>query len=565
MTPVVSLLQELNSLGIKLVSDDNQSLSIKGNKRVLTNELVGKIKELKGEIIALIYEHQNQATVSSLESILPVDPSCQNVPLSYAQQSLWLLDKIENFSHVYNMTGGLKLAGRLDFHAVQSAFFTIVQRHKSLRTCIQEGENAQAIQTVRTPDAFQVEFTDLSELAQIEQQDSSNRLIKAEARAQFNLTQDYLLRVHVVKLAQDEHLLWITLHHIASDGWSMSLLVKEFETLYQAYTNGQENPLAQLEIQYADYAYWQRTQWQGESYQQQLKYWQQQLVDLPELHNLPLAKSRPETQSFTGAQYNNLINENLSKQFKTLCEQNDATVFMGLHSVFSVLLARYSGQDDIVVGTPVANRANAQLSDLIGFFVNVLVLRCQLSCEENFLTLLAKNKSTLMEAYAHQQVPFEQVVERLQPNRNLNYSPLFQVLLVVDDSRQQTLSLPGLTVESIKPLETVAKYDLTLVVSEVANQLLLTWEFDTELFTAAFIENMAENFAQLLQSVITDPKRNLFDVQIVRASEQQRQLKTWNASQTAYAADKCIHELFEAQVAQAPQSIALYCEGQERY
>jgi hypothetical protein len=311
----------------------------------------------------------------------------------------------------------------------------------------------------------------------------------------FDLSRDLMLRAQLIKMAVDEHILLVTMHHIASDGWSMSILINEFSALYRAYVQGQADPLPPLAIQYADYAHWQRNWLQGEVLDQQLGYWIKQLAGLPVVHSLPLDHPRPPMQSFAGEVYGSRIDAATSKILHNLCQSQGATLFMGLHAVFSVLLSRYSHETDIVIGSPIANREQAEVANLIGFFVNTLVLRSDLSENPSFTELLNQSKGMLLDAYGHQQVPFEQIVERLQPERSLSHSPLFQVMLVLQNNEEGLLELPGLTVSPLMQGGAgVAKYDLSLNVTESAQGLRLGWEYNTALFEAGTIARMAGHF-----------------------------------------------------------------------
>jgi hypothetical protein len=295
-----------------------------------------------------------------------------------------------------------------------------------------------------------------------------------EASKVFDLQTDIMLRAQLVKIESQAHILLVTMHHIASDGWSMGILINEFSALYGANVRGEGNPLPILELQYADYAHWQRDWLQGEVLDEQLRYWEQQLAGLPVVHSLPLDKARPKMQTFTGAACHNVITTSVSDKLKVLCQQHGATLFMGLHAAFSVLLSRYSNETDIVVGSPIANREQAEVANLIGFFVNTLVLRSDLSDNPNFSTLLNQSKSMLLDAYAHQQVPFEQIVEKLQPERSLNHSALFQVMLVLQNNEEGVLELPDLHLSQLEKSNDIAKYDLTLSIVETTEGLQLS-------------------------------------------------------------------------------------------
>ncbi|MES2732836.1 MAG: amino acid adenylation domain-containing protein [Bacteroidota bacterium] len=483
---------------------------------------------------------------------------------SYAQQRLWLLDQIDGGSAHYNMPAALKLSGQLNYAALNQAFGSILERHESLRTCFTLGTDGQPIQVIQPAAPLAIAITDLSPLTAEEQQLSITQLVEEESGRVFDLSQDRMLRVSLLQLAVEEHILLVTMHHIASDGWSMSILVNEFTALYQIYLQGQENPLSALPIQYADYAHWQRNWLQGEVLDQQLGYWTKQLASLPVVHGLPLDHPRPKRQTFAGNNYLQQLDAASSQAFTAFCQSQGATLFMGLHAAFSVLLSRYSNETDIVVGSPIANREQAEVAGLIGFFVNTIVLRSDLSESPSFSRLLAQSKHTLLDAYAHQQVPFEYIVECLQPERNLTHSPLFQVLLVLQNNAEGNLEIPGLTLSQVERSSIgIAKYDLTLTVTESAEGLWLGWEYNTDLFESGTIARMATHFEALLQGLLATPEESVFTVEMLSAAERQQQLVEWNATATDYPADKCIHELFEAQVVKNPEAVAVVFEGQQ--
>ncbi|MCY9846463.1 condensation domain-containing protein, partial [Vibrio caribbeanicus] len=370
------------------------------------------------------------------------DPQLTALPLSYAQQRLWFIDRLEGGSVHYNMPGALRLSGKLNIAALEQSFQTLYQRHESLRTCFVEqatGETYQQVQAAPTGQCLPV--VDLQALSADEQTVALMTHRRELSAWPFDLTQDLMLQLRLLRLSSDESVLLLTLHHIAGDGWSVSLLMQELQALYSAYVADTTPQLTPLSIQYADYALWQRDYLQGEVLAQQTQYWEHQLAGLPDVHALPLDYPRPVQQSFSGATLSTRIPSVLSEQLQDYCTAEGATLFMGLHALFSALLSRYSNETDIVVGSPVANREQPEIAPLIGFFVNTLVLRADLSEAPSFHTLLTQCRATALDAYAHQQVPFEQLVEVLQPNRHLSHSPLFQVMLALQNNETAELTL----------------------------------------------------------------------------------------------------------------------------
>lgn len=556
MNNVISLLSTLKSLGIKLALDEKNNLVVRGDKAALTPLLIDKIKQCKQDVVAFLSDNKVK---KPLVKITTVDRNKNSLQLSFAQQRLWLLDKIESNS-AYNVPGSLKLSGELNYTAVEKAFNTIIQRHESLRTCFIEEHN-EPVQVIKEFIQFDLIIKDLSQLEVVQRTEALSQAIEFEGTKGFDLCNDLMLRVQLLKLTNTEHVLLVTMHHIASDGWSMALLIKEFSTLYSAFSQGLVNPLIPLNIQYADYAHWQRSQIQVEILDLQLKYWTKQLADLPLTHSLPLDKARPKVQSFKGCTYYNQISKFSHNKLSETCTRHGATLFMGLHAAFSVLLSRYSNEKDIVIGSPIANREQIEIEHLIGFFVNNLVLRCDLSGNPSFNQLLIQSKNMLLDAYAHQQVPFEKIVEKLKPERSLSHSPLFQVMLVLQNNERSSLELPGLTLSSIESEENIAKYDLTLNIINNEGSLELGWEYNSDLFKAETISSMSVHFEQLLTSLLNAPDESVFAVKILNSKQQYQQVVEWNNTLVNYPQNKCIHELFEKQAEKNPHLVAVVFEG----
>jgi len=556
---ITEILHDVASKGIHLYLKDAR-LAFKAPKDALTSELQKKISENKNEIIEFL-KNQNISHID--KRIQKFSGESRDFLLSFPQQRLWLLDQIDGGSAHYNIPAALRLVGNLNEAAAQQAFTTILERHESLRTCFVAGNDGQPRQVIQPAAEFVVPLIDLTEMDEHLRQGRLTQCIADEAHRVFDLSCDLMLRAQLIKIATDEHIVLVTMHHIASDGWSMSILINEFSALYSAYVQGLENPLPPLTIQYADYAQWQRNWLQGEVLKQQLGYWEKQLAALPVVHSLPLDYPRPAVQGFSGKTVKTTINAHARKTLTALCHAQGATLFMGLHAAFSVLLARYSNEKDIVVGSPIANREQAEIAGLIGFFVNTLVLRSDLSQNPDFISLLDQSKSMLLDAYAHQQVPFEQIVERLQPERSLSHSALFQVMLVLQNNEQGILELPELSLSPVGQSADVAKFDLTLNVFESEQGLNLECEYNTDLFTHDTITRMATHFAILLNALIAAPHENVFKVEMLSAQERQQLLIDWNNTQVDYPKDKCIHELFEAQVENNPDAIAVIFENQQ--
>ncbi|WP_052691927.1 non-ribosomal peptide synthetase [Teredinibacter purpureus] len=536
------------------VSALNGELSISAPKGAVTPELLKAVKLHKSELLEY-FDRSDDKDVS----IERVD---RDAPLSvsFAQQRLWLVDQMGD-STAYNLAEALRLKGSLDIDAARQAFYEIVSRHESLRTCFVQGESGEPLQKIQTIDSFDITLDDLSSLDTDQQDTVARDVIKGEAGEPFDLAADIMLRVRLLRLKSDEHILLLTIHHIASDGWSMSILINEFSQLYQAYSSGQKVALPDLPVQYADYAAWQRGWLQDEVLTKQLDYWEGQLADLPVAHSVPMDYSRPNNQTFNGDTVTTQLDKTTSELLTDLCQTHGATLFMGLHSAFTAILSRYSNEKDIVVGTPTANREQAEIAPLIGFFVNTLVLRGDLSDNPTFKALLLRSKKMLLDAYENQQAPFEQIVERLKPERTLSHSPLAQILLQIQNNEKGELSIPGLTLSGIEQGYTTAKYDITLDVQENDDGIGLRWEFNTDLFKRSTIERMAKHFIGFIQQATKQPEANVFEIAFMTDQEQTAMIVDNNNTVASFPDDVCMHQLIEQQVERNPNAVAVTFEN----
>ncbi|HAG82187.1 MAG TPA: non-ribosomal peptide synthetase, partial [Cyanobacteria bacterium UBA12227] len=482
--------------------------------------------------------------------------------LSFAQQRLWFLSQLEVHNPFYNMAGALRLQGPLNQAALAQSLNEILRRHEVLRTRIRTVDEQPEL-VISSVTTLPLPVLDLSELPTAQQETNAKELIRAEAQQPFDLKSDLMLRVKLLRLGEQEHIALFTLHHIASDGWSIDVLVQELSVLYQAFCNGQSSPLAELPIQYVDFATWQRQWLQGEVLAVQLAYWRQHLDGAPSVLELPTDYLRPAIQTFQGATYTFALSQEQSIALKTLSQQEGSTLFMTLLAAFKTLLYRYTGSEDIVVGSPVANRNRAELEGLIGFFVNTLVLRTDLSGNPTFRELLSRIREVALGAYAHQDLPFEKLVEELQPQRNLSYNPLFQVMFVLQNTPKSEITLSGLTLSAVESDRTTAMFDLTLYMEETDSGLIGTFEYSTDLFEANTIARMAGHLQTLLSGIVTDRDRHLYELPLLPEAETNTLLREWNDTQTDYPLNLCIHELFEAQVERTPDAVAVVFEGQQ--
>jgi len=426
-------------------------------------------------------------------------------PLSFAQQRLWFLQQMEPGSPAYNMPYTRRLVGPLDVEALRRAFQALTARHEALRTTITEGADGP-VQVVEPCSDFRLEITDLSSLPRDEREAEARRLAMNYAKVPFDLTRDPLLRAHVLRLAELEHVLLLTVHHIASDAWSWGILNRELAALYEGLVTGSHVPLPELPIRYADFSAWQRRRMESEALKRQLAYWKRQLEGAPPILELPHDRPRPAALSYRGAEASLLLPERLRVALGALSRKEGGTLFMTMLAAFQLLLARWSGQRGIVVGAPIAGRTHVELEGLIGFFVNTLVLRTSLSGSPTFQELLARVRETALEAYTNQELPFERLVEELQPERSLNYNPLFQVLFQVENTGRGDLKLHGLELSEFGRFGFSAKFDMTLRVQEMAGGLSCICKYSEDLFSQATMTHLLEQYQVLLEQIVAAPE-----------------------------------------------------------
>ncbi|MBW4537641.1 MAG: amino acid adenylation domain-containing protein [Myxacorys chilensis ATA2-1-KO14] len=503
------------------------------------------------------------AQLETAAPVLPLTPVARDrtLPLSFAQERLWFLDQLEPGNPFYNLAATVRLVGHLNIAALHQSLNALVERHEILRTRfdIVDGQPIQIISAARVD----LPIIDLSNVSSTEQESEVRRLSLEQARSSFDLQQGSLLRGQLVSLSKHEHVLLLCAHHIIFDGWSTDVFLQELASFYQTFLDQTPSPLPALPIQYADFATWQRQWLQGEILDAQLTYWKQQLSGSLPVLNLPTDFPRPPMQTFHGARRAFVLSQPLHQALLKLSQQEDTTLFMTVLAAFKTLLHRYTGQEDILVGTPIANRNRAELEGLIGFFVNTLVLRTDLASNPSFRELLSRVRQVALEAYAHQDLPFEKLVEEVQPERDLSYSPLFQVSFVLQNALTQALSLSDLTL-SLKEVDTeVARFDLTLFVEETAEGLVGTLEYNADLFQATTIARFIEHFQTLLEGIAANPDQRLSDLPVLTSDERHQLLVEWNKTQTDYPHDQCIHRRFEAQVVQTPDAVAIVCAEQQ--
>ncbi len=481
------------------------------------------------------------------------------MPLSFAQRRLWFLDQLEPGSPAYNIPVALSLKGDLQAAALEWSLEEIIRRHEVLRTNFVT-ENDEPIQIITPMTSFVLPVEDLTAVPAEQKEAEARRRAQAEAIRPFDLAAGSLIRARLVKLDSKEHVLLLTLHHIVSDGWSMEILFQELSAFYEAFTTGKLPGLPELSIQYADYTLWQREWLQGEELERQLGYWRKQLEEAPPVLELPTDRPRPAVQTYRGESQSLTLSPELSEGLKKLSRQEGATLFMTLLAVFQVLLYRYTGQEDVVVGTPIANRNRAEIEGLIGFFVNTLVLRTDLSGNPTFRELQRRVRKTALDAYAHQDLPFEKLVEELQPERDMSRTPLVQVLFVLHNNPGPDLRLAGLQLTSLNVEGETSKFDLTLTAIEENNGTRISIGFNPDLFNTETVERMLRHFQVMLGNVAADVEQRILDLPLLAEKERRQILVEWNATGREYPRNKCIHQLFEEQVERTPEAVAVIFE-----
>ncbi len=497
---------------------------------------------------------------SSVQASYP-DEEVFVFPVSFAQRRLWFLDQLQPDSPFYNIAAAVQLEGTLHVAALERSLQTIVDRHEALRTTFARID-WQPMQIVHPTLKLHVELIDLT-LHPAEQRDQlAQELAIAEARQPFSLSKGPLIRAKLLRLGELRHILLLTMHHIVSDGWSISIFVHELAALYNAFLHDQPSPLPDLPIQYADFTIWQQQQLQGEVLERQLAYWRSQLAGISPTLNLPTDRPHPAVQTFHGAQHALRLDPALTAALKALSQQENVTLFMTLLAAFQVLLHRYSNQDDIAIGSPTANRNTPSTEPLIGFFVNMLVLRSNLAGNPSFRELLAQVREVAIGAYAHQDLPFERLVDELQPERDLSRNPLFQVMFALQNIAMPALELPGLTLNALPVDSGTAQFELTLNLEERDGVLSGWFEYNSDLFDATSIAQMSAQFQTLLAGIVADPSQRIWALPLLPVAERQQLLAEWNATTTPYPQEQTIHEQIAAQAARSPAAIALIFEQQ---
>ncbi len=490
--------------------------------------------------------------------IVPV-PRDRELPLSFAQERLWFLDQLEPGSPFYNIAAAVRLFGSLDAWALERAFGEVVRRHEVLRTTftVIGGEPAQVVSAEARA---ALPAIDLSALSADERESELRRVADAEARRPFELARGPLLRTTLVRVAEQEHALLLTLHHITADGWSLGLLVNEVSALYAAFRGGRLSPLPELPIQYADFAVWQRGWLSGEVLERELAWWRERLAGAPALLELPTDRPRPAVQSFRGGRVPVALSPERGQGLGALARRGGSTLFMGLLAAFDAMLYRYSGQPDLVVGSPIAGRTWREIEPLIGFFINTLALRNDLSGDPSFAALLERVRRSTVDTYAHQEVPFEKLVAELSPARTLAHAPIFQVMLILQNARGGEGRSADLTTGRLDVEPGTSKFDLRLSLTERGQGLLGSLVYNSDLFDGTTIERFAAHFEELLAAALAEPERRLSELSMVPLAERQQVIAEWNDTARQYRTDACLHELIAEHAARTPEAVAVVYE-----
>jgi len=503
---IISLLRKLDTR----VWVDGDRLRYSAPDGAITPALRAELAERKADILAFL--RQAEAVVSySAPAILPV-PRNGEAPLSFAQQRLWFLDQLRPGNSLYNISHAVQVDGALNVTALELTLNEIVRRHEILRTTFAAPDfhvDGNPVQVIAPTLRLALPIVDLQGFREAEQEAETRRLAEGEDGRPFDLSRGPLLRAALLRLGRERHVVLFTLHHIVSDGWSMGVLAQEMGTLYEAFADGRPSPLPELPIQYADFAHWQRQWLQGETLEAQLSYWKRHLGGAPASPELPTDRPRPAVQTFRGAHQPLALSETLSESLRKLSRQKGVTLFMTLLAAFKTLLYRYTGQEDIIVGTPIAGRTHAELEGLIGFFVNMLVLRADLSGNPSFGELLDRVSETALGAFANQDIPFEKLVDELRPGRDLNRTPWVNAAFVIQNASTSSLEFPGLTLSPLKTEGAAAKTDLVLSMSDGPASLNGSFDYNPDLFDAATIARMARHFQTMLESIVADPEQRI--------------------------------------------------------
>ncbi|MDH5548219.1 MAG: amino acid adenylation domain-containing protein, partial [Gammaproteobacteria bacterium] len=553
---ILKLINEVQKNGIRLYLDNGMLRCLAPNG-VIPTEIYNEIKNRKSEIIDFLNEATNEKSAITTRPVSSDD----KIPLSFAQQRLWFIDQLLPNNSLYNIHMPVRLSGPLNIAALHRTFTTVVARHEALRTVFVNDEGTPR-QVIDPPSGLALPIIDLSDLNERDAEAHMYQLVKAESCTIFDLSKGPLFRTTLLRLSPTHHIVILSMHHIISDGWSMGVLTRELSILYTSFTHNAPNPLPPLAIQYADFAYWQRNWLKGEVLEQQLSYWKNQLESAPQLLELPTDRPRPSVQGYRGASLPINLPSALSQKLSKLSLQQGATLFMTLMTALHVLLSKLSNQSDICVGTPIANRRHSELEPLIGFFANTLVIRTSMDDNPSFTELLSKTRHTILDSYSHQDLPFEQLIDSLNVEREMSYSPLFQVLFGLQNAPKPSLKEGELQLQNVDTPNPIVRFDLELFLVESPQGIKGSWQYDKDLFDAKTIEHWTNMFGQLLEQVVANPHARLSDLLLLDKEQWQQKMLDWNDTSVTYPVTPYLHTLLDAHAAHTPDALAVVFEDQ---
>ena len=518
-----------------------------------------ELRAAKRELLAAILEKEG-IDLQSAGKIYPRQYH-DNLPLSFAQQRLWFLDQLEPGNSVYNICRAYRLTGPLDIAVLTLSLNEVVRRHEVLRTTF-PAVDGRPIQLVAAALRLTVKVIDLQEVTQTERETELLRIAIEEGGQSFDLALGPLLKMALVRISKEDHLLVFTVHQIICDGWSTRIFFRELEKIYDTFSDGQSLTLPPPPVQYADFALFQRQWVKGDVLESQLSYWKNQLGTMIPILELATDRPRPSVQTFRGAREAIELPTRITAPLKELSREEGATLFVILMAAFNTLLHRYTAQEDIIIGFPIANRNHAEIQNAIGFFVNTLPLRTDLSGDPTFRELLKRVRAVCIEAYAHQDLPFEKLVEELYQERDLNRNPVFDVMFVFQNISEPLLKIPDVKSGAVRINTGTSKFDLTLSLGEREQMLVGFIEYRTDLFERRTIERMIGHFQTLLEGIIADPDQPISTLPLLTDAERHQLLVEWNSTGVNFPEACCLHKLFEAQVERTPDAVAVVFENQ---
>ncbi len=544
-----------------------------GGHSLLATRVVSRIRQTLGielplrslfgyPTVAQLARHADDIRRVKTTQTSPIEPAKRDsqLPLSFSQQRLWFLNRFESDPAAYNYSLRIDLNGRLDIPVLDRCLVQASRRHEALRTTF-ACSDGRPHQVIDPNTESRLSIVDLCDRPRAQASNDADEQASAIAKKAFDLERGPLFRATLFRLTETEHVLLLSMHHIVGDEWSMGVLFHELTVLYKAFSTNQPSPLEDLPVQYADFAAWQRRSLTSDALAVDWEYWKTKLQDIPTRLLLPTDRPRPALQSFRGARRCLPLTNVLSDQIRQTSRQEHVTLFMTLLAAFKTLLFRYTGREDVVVGSPIAGRNRVEIEGLFGFFVNTLVLRTRLGNNPTFRQLLAKVRETTLEGYAHQDMPFEQLVERLAPRRDPSRTPLFQVMFAVKNAQQYPLRLPGLTVTTRELDHGVAKFDLAVSVDDQSDKLDIVVEYNTDLFEPDTIDRLLDHYRTLLEAIVANPDQRIGDLPMLSDLQRQQILVQWNQTDVKYPRDGLIHHLFEQQATRRPDATAVKAEG----